>query len=65
MKHELIVCVTSRVTTTPKGRNIMSSIKKKIRARRAVRQFERVLETASPSMRSELIAMAARQNFMR
>jgi hypothetical protein len=43
----------------------MSSIKKKIRARRAVREFERVLETASPSMRTELIAMAARQNFMR
>ena len=40
----------------------MSSIKQKIRARRAVRQFERALDTASPAMRTELIAMAARQN---
>jgi hypothetical protein len=43
----------------------MSTIKQKIRARRAVRQFERALETASPAMRNELIAMSARQNGMR
>jgi hypothetical protein len=52
------------VTTSPKG-NTISTIKQKIRARRAVRQFERALDTASPAMRSELIAMAARQNVMR
>jgi hypothetical protein len=52
------------VTTSQKG-NTMSTIKQKIRARRAVRQFERALDTASPAMRSELIAMAARQNVMR
>jgi hypothetical protein len=40
----------------------MSSIKQKLRHRRAVRQFERALENASPSMRNELIALSARQH---
>jgi hypothetical protein len=43
----------------------MNSIKQKYRARRAVRQFERALASASPAMRSELIAIASRQNFHR
>lgn len=43
----------------------MSNIKQKIRSRRAVRQFERALDTASPAMRNELMALAARQNFVR
>jgi hypothetical protein len=43
----------------------MSNIKQKIRTRRAARQFERALETASPTMRQELIALATRQNFHR
>jgi hypothetical protein len=43
----------------------MSNIKQKIRARRAARQFERALDNASPAMRSELLAMAARQNYLR
>ena len=43
----------------------MSSIKQKIRSRRAVRQFDRALQDASPSMRNELIAIASRQNFNR
>lgn len=38
-------------------------IKRKLRARRAYRQYERALVTASPSMRSELLAMAAHQNY--
>jgi hypothetical protein len=41
------------------------SIKQKIRKRRAVRQFERALNSASPAMRHELIALAARQNWHR
>jgi hypothetical protein len=41
------------------------SIKQKIRKRRAVRQFERALDSASPAMRHELIALAARQNWHR
>jgi len=41
------------------------SIKQKIRARRSVRQFARALDSASPAMRNELLAMAARQNFTR
>jgi hypothetical protein len=43
----------------------MSSLKQKMRARRAVRQYERALENASPAMRNELIAMAAHQGFNR
>jgi hypothetical protein len=39
------------------------SIKQKFQARRAYRQYERALLTASPAMRSELLAMAARQNY--
>jgi len=38
-------------------------IKRKFRARRAYRQYERALLSASPSMRSELAAMAAHQNY--
>ena len=41
------------------------SIKQKIRHRRSVRQFERALDQASPAMRHELIALAARQNYHR
>lgn len=42
-----------------------TKIQQKLRARRANREFMRALDTASPSMRSELIAMAARQNPIR
>ena len=38
-------------------------IKQKIRERRAYRQYERALISASPAMRSELLAMATRQNY--
>ncbi|MEO7261197.1 MAG: hypothetical protein ABI047_08085 [Jatrophihabitantaceae bacterium] len=38
-------------------------IKRKIRARRAYRQYERALLSASPAMRNELLAMAAHQNY--
>ena len=38
-------------------------IKRKLRARRAYRQYERALVSASPAMRSELLAMAAHQNY--
>lgn len=37
----------------------------KLRRRRQALAFERVLNSASPNMRSELIAMAQRQNFTR
>jgi hypothetical protein len=43
----------------------MSTIKQKLRSRRDVRQFNRALQDASPSMRSELIAIASRQNLNR
>jgi hypothetical protein len=43
----------------------MSNIKQKIRAHREYRQFERALRIASPTMRTELIAMAAHQNYNR
>jgi hypothetical protein len=36
-----------------------------MRARRARRQFQNALDNASPSMRSELMALASRQNFVR
>jgi hypothetical protein len=38
-------------------------IKRKLRARRAYKQYERALLSASPAMRSELLAMAAHQNY--
>lgn len=38
---------------------------KKMRQRRETRAFQRVLDTASPNMRNELIAIAQRQNTMR
>jgi hypothetical protein len=38
-------------------------IKRKFRARRAYRQYERALLSASPAMRAELLAMAAHQNY--
>lgn len=41
----------------------MNSFTSKIRSRRAHRQFERALRTASPSMRTELTAIAAHQNY--
>jgi hypothetical protein len=41
------------------------NIKQKFRSRRQVRRFERALSEASPTMRHELIAMAARQNLPR
>jgi hypothetical protein len=37
----------------------------KSRRRRDALAFQRVLDSASPTMRSELIAMAQRQNFTR
>jgi hypothetical protein len=45
--------------------NIMTNLKQKIRARRAYRQYERAVLTATPSMRTELLAMAAHQNYNR
>lgn len=41
----------------------MTNIKQKLRARREYRKFERALNTASPAMRTELIAMASRQSY--
>jgi hypothetical protein len=52
-------------TTTSLSEGSAMSIKQKIRKRRAVRQFERALDSASPAMRHELIALAARQNWHR
>jgi hypothetical protein len=40
----------------------MSIISRKIRARRTAREFERALADATPAMRQELFAAAARQN---
>jgi hypothetical protein len=37
----------------------------KVRRRREAIAFQRVLDNASPSMRSELVAMAQRQNYVR
>jgi len=39
------------------------TIKQRIHDRRATREFTRALDNASPSMRTELLALAARQNF--
>lgn len=38
-------------------------LKQRLRQRRQVRAFQRALDNASPSMRNELLALAARQNF--
>jgi hypothetical protein len=40
-------------------------ITSRIRRRRDALAFERVFTSASPNMRSELIAMAQRQNYIR
>jgi len=37
----------------------------KMRQRRETRAFQRILDQASPNMRTELIAMAQRQNYLR
>ena len=37
-----------------------TKLSRRIRARRNAREFERALRTASPAMRQELIAVAAR-----
>ena len=37
----------------------------KMRQRRETRAYQRILDSASPSMRTELIAMAQRQNYTR
>jgi hypothetical protein len=42
-----------------------SKVRDRMRHRRDVRAYERILETASPSMRMELVAMAQRQNYVR
>jgi hypothetical protein len=39
----------------------MHAITRKLRHRRQVREFNRVLNTASPAMRQELIALATRE----
>ena len=41
----------------------MNAITRKMRQRRDNREFERALRNASPSMRQELYAVAARQGF--
>jgi hypothetical protein len=41
----------------------MHSLARKIRARRNLRDFDRALRNASPSMRQELYAAASRQAF--
>jgi hypothetical protein len=41
----------------------MNSLTRKIRARRNLRDFDRAVRNASPSMRQELFAAAARQGF--
>ena len=43
----------------------MSNLRQKLRNRRQIRQFERAFVTASPAMRNELTALAARQNYPR
>ncbi|HEY2044522.1 MAG TPA: hypothetical protein VGH11_17735 [Jatrophihabitans sp.] len=57
--------MTETTTSPHRQGNTMSNIKQKLRHRRSVRQFERALDSASPAMRTELMAMAARQNFSR
>lgn len=41
----------------------MTAITRKLRQRRNDREFERALRNASPSMRQELLAAAARSGF--
>ncbi|HZC70569.1 MAG TPA: hypothetical protein VE442_07745 [Jatrophihabitans sp.] len=41
----------------------MHTIARKLRQRRSEREFERALRNASPSMRQELYAAAARNGF--
>lgn len=41
----------------------MTNIKQKLRARREYRKYERALNTATPAMRAELIAIASRQSY--
>jgi hypothetical protein len=43
----------------------MHAIARKLRRRRNMREFNRVLTAASPAMRQELYAIAARQEFPR
>jgi hypothetical protein len=43
----------------------MSNLRQKIRAHREYLQFERALRTASPAMRSELMALSAHQSYNR
>jgi hypothetical protein len=40
----------------------MTNLARKLRARRNLREFNRVMRTASPSMQQELAAAAARSN---
>jgi hypothetical protein len=42
---------------------MMNNFARKIRARRNLRDFDRALRNASPSMRQELFAAASRQGF--
>jgi hypothetical protein len=42
-----------------------TTLTEKLRQRRETRAFQHVLDTASPNMRAELIAIAQRQNSMR
>jgi hypothetical protein len=50
-----------------KGHSMARTTKftEKMRQRRETRAFQRILDSASPNMRTELIAMAQRQNHMR
>jgi hypothetical protein len=41
----------------------MHSLARKIRNRRQMREFDRALRNASPTMRQELFAAAARQDY--
>jgi hypothetical protein len=41
----------------------MHTIARKMRARRNIREFNRALENASPTMQHELIAAAARSSY--
>lgn len=41
----------------------MHTLARKIRQRRNLREFDRAVRNASPSMRQELFAAAARQGF--
>jgi hypothetical protein len=42
-----------------------SKLTQKMRARREHRALQRILDSASPSVRAELTAIAQRQNFIR